>query len=270
MTETNAFLSDENTTRIYGALRSELNKLSVQNIRNIAAAAGFDVARIPAQSEARSGLGSRAEVMPVIDHLFGEMSPEAGITTLRVLAQKLIAKTPELEESVRNLLGQHGFQFVDNSFVPIGILDAREALYLPSSSASELAKAMKRLIEGDESGAITAACGAVDLATQSIYDHYSLGNPGHVSFAAKVGTILKHLDISNEMKTEFEQIGIDPKDALSIAENIMKATNNAAEALQTLRRSMGDVHGSKPALRKSAYDAIKWASAICGLIEGKA
>ncbi|MEQ1638329.1 MAG: hypothetical protein ABL903_16740 [Methylococcales bacterium] len=269
MTAINIF-SDENIVRIYGTLRSELNNLSVSNIRNTAAAAGFDVTKIPAQSEARYGLGSRAEVMSVIDRLFSEMTSEVKVTTLQILAQKLIIETPRLEESVRNLLGQHGFQFIDNAFVPIGILDAREALYLPPSSASELARAMKRLIEGDESGAITAACGAVDLVTQSIYNHHSLGNPEKVSFAAKVGTILKDLDISNEMETEFQLIGISRKDAISIAENISKATNNAAEALQTLRRSMGDVHGTKPTLRKSAYDAIKWASAICGLLEGKA
>jgi len=113
MSSTNAFLDEESISRIYGVLRSELNKLSVQDIRNTAAAAGFDITRIPAQSEARSGLGSRAEVMPVVDRLFGEMSPGSKITTLRVLAQKLIARTPELEESVRSLLGQHGFQFIE-------------------------------------------------------------------------------------------------------------------------------------------------------------
>ena len=51
-------------TRLYAALRSELNNLSVQNIRNTVAAAGFDVSQITAKAEARSGLGSRAEVMP--------------------------------------------------------------------------------------------------------------------------------------------------------------------------------------------------------------
>ena len=56
-------LSPEEITRLYGALRSELNKLSVQDIRNTVAAAGIDVSRITARAEAGSGLGSRAEVI---------------------------------------------------------------------------------------------------------------------------------------------------------------------------------------------------------------
>ena len=48
-------LSQEDMTRLYAALRSELNNLSVQNIRNTVAVAGFDVSQITAKAEARSG-----------------------------------------------------------------------------------------------------------------------------------------------------------------------------------------------------------------------
>jgi hypothetical protein len=71
------------------------------------------------------------------------------------------------------------------------------------------------------------------------------------------------------MKREFEEMDVSTQDASSITENMRKATNHAAEVLQTLRRSLGDVHGVKPATHKAAYDAIKWASAICGLLEGQ-
>jgi hypothetical protein len=54
-------LKEDEITRIYGALRSELNNLSIPDIRNTVAAAGIDVTRIPSKSEARGGLGSRAE-----------------------------------------------------------------------------------------------------------------------------------------------------------------------------------------------------------------
>ena len=42
-------ISREDKKRLYGALRSELNNLSVQNIRNTVAAAGFDVSQITAK-----------------------------------------------------------------------------------------------------------------------------------------------------------------------------------------------------------------------------
>lgn len=262
----NVPLSSEEISRLYGALRSELNKLSVQDIRNTAAAAGIDVSRITAKAEARSGLGSRAEVMPAVDRLFGQLSTEAQLTALRILAERLVTKNAELQADVQEILGRHGFQFIAGSFVPVGLLDSRESEFLPQSS-SELARATARLVEGDESGAITAACGAVDLATQALYLKHNLGNPGQASFQTKVNTALKVLGTFERLSAEYLAIGVGPKDADELIEHLRAATNHAAQALQILRRTMGDVHGSRPALRSTAYDAIKWASAICGLLE---
>jgi hypothetical protein len=70
------------------------------------------------------------------------------------------------------------------------------------------------------------------------------------------------------MADELAALGVKGDDINSVVMEMQKATNHAAQMLQTLRRSMGDVHGSKPALRRTAYDTVKWASAICGLFEG--
>ena len=145
-------------------------------------------------------------------------------------------------------------------------LDAREARFLPRSAANELGRATSRLIDGDYSGAITSACGAVDLATQAIYANHGLGNPGTASFQTKVNTALKRLDVFEEMTTEFVNVGMDSEDASAVVDHLKKASNHAAHALQVLRHAMGDTHGSKPALRQTAYDAVKWSSAICGLL----
>jgi hypothetical protein len=264
--EDEVHLSAEEITRLYGALRSELNKLSVQDIRNTAAAAGINVSRITAKAEARSGLGSRAEVMPAVDRFFGELSTEAQLAALRILAERLVTKNAELHADVQEILGRHGFQFIAGSFVPVGLLDRRESGFLPQSSSSELARATARLVEGDESGAITAACGAVDLATQQLYSKHDFGNPGQASFQTKVNTVLKALGTFEKLRAEYLAIGMEPKDADELVEHLRAATNHAAHALQILRRTMGDVHGSRAALRSTAYDAIKWASAICGLL----
>ncbi len=258
-------LTGEEIKRLYAALRSELNNLPVQNIRNTAAAAGIDVTQITSKAEERSGLGSRAEVMPAIDRLFGRMPQDKQEITLCILAEKLVPSNPKVQE----ILGKHGYQFIEGSFIPIGILDARERQFLPTSSASEIARATARMVDSDYTGAITAACGAVDLATQAIYRAHNLGDSGQVSFQAKVNTVLKTLNIFKEMHAEFVALGMSTKDADELVGHLWSATNNAAQSLQVLRRTMGDVHGSRPALRRTAYDAIKWASAICGLLEGK-
>ena len=254
-------------TRLYAALRSELNNLSVQNIRNTVAAAGFDVSQITAKAEARSGLGSRAEVMPAVDRLFGQMSESAQETALRILAERLMEHNPDLQTSTQEILGRHGYQFIDGNFIPVHELDAREARFIPKSAANELGRAMSRLIDGDYSGAITSACGAVDLVTQAIYENQYLGNPGHASFQTKVNTALKRLGVFEAMSEEFVSIGMKPDDVSAAVDHMKKSCNHAAHALQVLRRAMGDTHGSKPALRQTAYDAVKWSSAICGLLQ---
>jgi len=262
-------LTKEEISRLYGALRSELNKLSVQDIRNTVAAAGIDITRITAKAEARSGVGSRAGVMPSVDSLFGEMSPSAQVVTLKILAERLIIKNEDLTKSVQEILGRHGYQFLAGSFVPVKLLDTREAQFLPVSASGELARATARLIDGDYSGAITSACGAVDLVTQQVYEKYTIGDPGKVAFQAKVNTALKQLHVFEDMEQEFIALGMRQADASSIVSDLRNTTNHAAQALQVLRRAMGDTHGSKPALRNTAYDAIKLSSAICGLLEGK-
>lgn len=259
---------DKDRRRLYAGLRSELSKLSVQNIRNTVARAGFDITQITAKAEARSsGLGSRAEVLPAVDRLFGEMSESDQERALLIFAEELVKDNSELAASTQDILGRHGFQFIAGNFVPVQELDAREAQFIPPSAATELGRAMSRLLEGDHSGAITSACGAVDSVTQAVYEKHDLGIPGKASFQAKVNTAFKHLCVFENMKQEFEAIGMKSADASDLINHMKKASNHAAQALQVLRRAMGDTHGSKPALRQTAYDAIKWSSAICGLLE---
>jgi len=71
------------------------------------------------------------------------------------------------------------------------------------------------------------------------------------------------------MEKDFQNLGMKPADATSIVSDLRETANHAAQALQVLRRAMGDTHGSKPALRRTAYHTIKLAAAICGLLEGK-
>jgi hypothetical protein len=260
---------DSTLRRIYAALRSRLNELSVQNIRNTAAAAGFDISQVTAKAEARTGLGSRAEVMPALDRLFNEMSLQDKRRSTAILAAELLRQDSKGVMRIPELLHQHGYEFRGGAFVPIAVMDPRERAFLPTSASEELARAAERIAAGDYSGAITSACGAVDAVMQSIYVTYSLGDPGRVSFQAKVNTAAQHLDIFARMQSDLVQRGVDADSAREITENAKKATNHAAQALQILRRAMGDAHGSKPASSQLAYDVTKWAAAICGLFEGQ-
>ena len=103
---------------------------------------------------------------------------------------------------------------------------------------------MKRLVDGDETGAITAACGAVDTLMQQLYAAHGLGDPANVAFAAKVNTAAQRIRIFEDMTDELTSLGIKCADADGIVTDMRKGTNHAAQMLQTSRRTMGDVHGS--------------------------
>jgi hypothetical protein len=245
-------LSQEEVGRIFGVLLAELRTLSLTNARSAVASAGITGVNVSSQYWDPFLAG--------VERAFGELSGEGQFAAIRILADGFASSS-----QVRDLLAKHGYQYVDGTFVPIGLIDQREALYLPPSSAGELAKAMKRLIDGDDTGAITAACGAVDTLMQEIYSAQGLGDPGKVAFAAKVNTAIQELGIFQSLEVDLTTLGMKKDDAVALVADLRKATNHAAQMLQTMRRTMGDVHGSKPAFRRAAYDSIKWASAICGL-----
>lgn len=249
-------LTEEDVGRLFGVLLSELRTLSLTNARAAVAAAGITGVNAPKQYWDPFLTG--------VESAFSQLRPEARFAAVQILANQFSSS-----ENVRKLFALHGYQYVDGTFVPTAQLDQREARYLPPTSASELAKATKRLVDGDETGAITSACGAVDSLMQELYSKHGLGDPAQVAFAAKVNTAAQRLSIFDQMKNEFIALGMTEANAESLVNDMRKGTNHAAQMLQTLRRTMGDVHGSKPALRRTAYDAIKWASAICGLFEGR-
>ncbi len=249
-------LSEEEVGRLFGVLLAELHTLSLTNARTVVAKAGITGINAPMQYWDPFLTG--------VEQAFYRLEPDARQTALRILADQFSDS-----ECVRLLFSQHGYEYVNGTYVPVALLDQREAPYLPPSSATELAKAMKRLVDGDETGAVTAACGAVDTLMQALYETHDLGEPGKVGFAAKVNTAAQELGIFEEIKGAFIDLGMTDTDAETIVAETRKATNHAAQMLQALRRTMGDVHGSKPALRHTAYAAVKWASAIAGLFEGR-
>jgi hypothetical protein len=249
-------LSEDEVRVIGNAVIAELTEqLSIPRIRQAVGRAGFDTARIPSEDR-------RASVVPVVQKLYGEMLPDQQLRVLPVLAGHINA------ELVNRLLRPHGYAFVDGNFTPLAAADAREVRFMPPNSAEQISSAFDRLSDGDEDGAIAAACSAVDTATVAAYEKYGMGQPPD-SFQAKVNTVMAHLKVYEEIEADLNQLGVKAKDASEIVSELHEAIKHAANALQVIRRALGDVHGKKPAYTRLTYDAIKWASAICGLLEGK-
>lgn len=255
-------MTEEDVQTLGNALMGQLMNLGVQKKIIIAAMAGIDTSEVPAEQY-------NVPVNSALTRGFGKLSVERKRNALPVLADQLMKTNGEPgRQELTGLLHHHGYEYVNGTFVPVGLIDERERQYVPESSAAELAKALNRLVQGDESGAITSACEAVESATNALYEKYNLGDT-KAPYQAKVNTVLQRLKIIDKLKQELMQLPIRPEDAEKIAEEVYEATKHAAEALQVIRRTLGDVHGTKPTKTRIVYDSIKWASAICGLLEGE-
>jgi hypothetical protein len=245
------------------ALVGKLMELGLQQKTRIAVRAGMDLSEISPEDAQRN-----VPVNNAIMRAFGNLDSESQRRAQAILADAIAAESDEHREDMKRLVHQHGYEYINGSFVPVGLIDEREAPFLPPPALTDLTKAISRLANNDESGAITAACGAVDATTTALYEKHSLGEPS-ASFQAKVNTILNRLRVFEKLEQDLIEIGITSSDAHKIADEIQEATKHAVEALQVIRRTNGDVHGTKPTYTRVVYDTIKWSSAVCGLLEGE-
>ncbi|MBN2423623.1 MAG: nucleotide-binding protein [Calditrichaceae bacterium] len=110
--------TDDILNKIYGVLRTKIIKLSVQDIRSLIGQAGFNLSKIPSKSELRTGFGSRAEVMPVIDKIFGQMELRSKEIALKIIAKNII-KTDEDKDDINSKLIQHDISFKDQRFIRV-------------------------------------------------------------------------------------------------------------------------------------------------------
>ena len=111
------------------------------------------------------------------------------------------------------------------------------------------------------------AFGAVDLTTNEIYYHRGEPYPKDRPFALRVRKATRLNGTYDSLERELEALSMDPADVKFVRENLTRAVGATAEVLGRLRSSMGDVHGSKPALQRMVRTCIKLASVITGLLE---
>ncbi len=264
-------MTEEEATLLGNAILSEVtNRLSIPQIRLAAAAAGIDASQIPARSEAQGSSGSRAEVTPALFRLYSEMSLERKERALPILAERVMNAGEEATDRLKLLLGQHGYEYLNRTFVPVGLFDTREMQCLPQQARTDLSRAMTFLAGGDtDDVAVALACGAVDKVVEAVYAKNGWADRPY-SFQAGVNTAMKRLAVFEEIEAELIASGIDPTEASNTTREIACVINHAAQALQVIRKTQGVAHGTRPTHKRIVYDTIKLASAICGLLEGKA
>jgi len=229
---------------------------SVQRLRGMLGTAGFDLTRLPGEDR-------RSDIFAALDAQFAQMDEQEKARAVSALARRLIEDDDERLEVLRRALQGHGFDYFEGNFIPVGLVDDRDRAFLPDDALPDLSKALSRLAMGDYSGAVGAACGAVDSVTQRLYEERGLGTPPN-SFQAKVNTLLGPL--WENLQERFVEDGMGAGDAEELVGHLRGNCNASAHALQVMRRTLGDVHGDRPATVQTAYHAIKAAAGLCGML----
>ena len=257
----------ETLTIAWGPLRAILeNNFTFSNIKEIAGLAGIDLTSLPYLQQKAGSSTSKGQLMTALDSLLGAMPEAEKRRFITIATEEVLRRQPNVSDTLKDYLSRLGWTVYEDKVIPLEILDLSDLPELPEEAWPDLAKASQRLRDGDLSGAVSAACGAVDATTNKIYRERSLGNPGSASFQERVSTCLKAHSTITHLDEDLQALGWDAKEIKPFRENLKKSINQAAYVMQTLRSNMGDVHGSKPILKPLVFDSIKWAALIIRLL----
>lgn len=241
-------------TAAWGAIRASLQTLGFHDIKGVVGLAGLDVfalARVRQEEGA-----SKGQLMSAVDGVLGKLDPTARQHAVAIIVDALLKQRPGLADALADDLARLGWGLVDGRLIPLELFDPTELAALPDASRADLVKAAQRLRDGDLSGAIAAACGAVDSAVAAVYAQHGLGDPTDASFQEGCNRALAAVA---HLEAPLRGLGWDEATLKPFLANFKGALNHGAYVMQTLRSKMGDVHGTKPILKALVFDALKWA-----------
>lgn len=247
----------------WNALRATLqNNFSFYEIKEIVGLAGFDITLISYLEQKSGGGASKGQLMTGIDRGLKELDDGSQARFFAVVAEEVLKRRPDTHPELQENLVRLGWTLSGSAVIPIEIFDVSTFGELPSDSQADLTKAAQRLRDGDVSGAISSACGALDAATSAIYASAGIGDPAAASFQERCKRALTARGVIPRLEENLRELGWDDKDITPFRKNFEGAMNQGAYVMQTLRSKMGDVHGTKPILKPLVFDCLKWAELI--------
>ncbi|HBN8226394.1 TPA: hypothetical protein L3690_001839 [Pseudomonas aeruginosa] len=250
------------SSKAWGAIRPSLSDESFNDIKTIVGLSGLDVSELShlvQKSSGMSGSATKGQLMTAIDSAFGEMNDQDRRNFVALVTEELLIRKPGVQEQLGEHLSRHGWGVVDNRLVLLELFDPTDLAQLPEAPRTDLVKAAQRFRDGDLSGAISAACGAVDTVTSAIYSEYSIGDPTRASFQERCSRSLEARRVLSDIEGQLRELAWDEATLKPFSQNFKGALNQGAYVMQTLRSNMGDVHGTKPILKPLVFDALKWA-----------
>ena len=244
----------------WNALRVTLqNDFTFYDIKQIVGLAGFDLASIAHLQQEAGGGASKGQLMTGIDGGLNVLDEASQRRFIAVVAEVVLTRRPDSRQSLADNLARLGFSLSGNAVIPVEVFDISTLGELPRASQADLTKAAQRLRDGDLSGAISSACGAVDAATSATYFSEGLGDPTKASFQERCKHSLDASGVVPNMEHQLRELDWADNHIKMFRDNFKGAMNHGAFVMQTLRSHMGDVHGTKPILKPLVFDCLKWA-----------
>lgn len=246
------------------AVRACLQELSFYDIKEVSGLGGLDVTTLSHLDQKQQGGASKGQLMTAVDGQYAKMAPSVREKFLTIIIEEILRRRPQAQDRLSEYLDRLGWSFVDQTLVPIQVMSPETLDDTPEECRKDLLKAAQRFRDGDLSGAISAACGAVDSATAMVYAQMSLGDPTKASFQEACKKAALARGVLTTLDQQLGELGWPQSEIAPFHKNLEGALNQGAYVMQTLRSKMGDVHGSKPILRSLVFDCLRWAELIVG------
>ena len=248
----------KNLAEAWKALRVTLETgFTFYEIKQVVSLAGLDITALAHLEQKPGGGATKGRLLTAIDSVFSKLEDQPHF--LSILAEEILQRCPSRRTELEQNLSRLGFSLRGNTVIPIALYELPSLENFPEASHEDLTKAVQRLRDGDLSGAISSACGAVDTATSEIYKSENLGDPAKDSFQNRCRSSWNAIGTIKKVKKELSSLDWEQKDVRMFSKNLEGALNQGAFVMQSLRAKMGDVHGTKPILKPLALDCLKWA-----------
>jgi len=248
--------------QLWPTVRASVFKLSFRAIKHVISHPSMDMARLGNYVQ-KSGPGgsNKDELLSEVDRQYGNISEESRESFIRNVIQKMVSERADLAADLNKELQKFGWNILSGNLIPSEFVAPLDLGFVPETSHMDMIKAAARIRDGDLSGAIGSACGAVDTLCAK------LGGSKDDNFQKKVNDALEKSGRLQYLEDELKKLDWDDNIINQFIGNLKGAINQAAYVMQTLRFKMGDAHGTKEVLEPLVFDSIKWSMIICSLLK---
>lgn len=201
------------------------NRFSFYDIKEIVGLSGFDPSQISHLVQRSGSNVSKGQLITVIEQGLSQFDDEEKRHFLNIVIEEMLERHDDIEQQLERYLSRLGWQVIGGAVIPIEILDRNDLEELDEVSKIDLIKSVIRFRDGDLSGALSAACGAVDSITNKIYQTNNLGNAGAASFQERCKVALNSVGVFSAISNELKDIAWKESGVIPFNKNFEGALN---------------------------------------------